>query len=200
MFVILVTMTSMPAISSSDSFVILVKIGPNLLRLGLSKSKTLQVLQQGKEKRDQAIKQGSLQPAAREGLFKDLLAAWQNANRICLKDASVSCYQNLIDAHILPELGNKRMHQINASTINRFLFMKLEWGRLDGSGGLSAAYVRSMALIISSAIGYGASEKICTPLMSPITKPSPVKKELLLCQFLPQPQQCQLQLHHYHQP
>lgn len=193
-------MTSMPAISSSDSFVILVKIGPNLLRLGLSKSKTLQVLQQGKEKRDQAIKQGSLQPAAREGLFKDLLAAWQNANRICLKDASVSCYQNLIDAHILPELGNKRMHQINASTINRFLFMKLEWGRLDGSGGLSAAYVRSMALIISSAIGYGASEKICTPLMSPITKPSPVKKELLLCQFLPQPQQCQLQLHHYHQP
>jgi hypothetical protein len=89
----------MPAISSSDSFVILVKIGPNLLRLGLSKSKTLQVLQQGKEKRDQAIKQGSLQPAAREGLFKDLLAAWQNANRICLKDASVSCYQNLIDAH-----------------------------------------------------------------------------------------------------
>ena len=127
----------MPAISSSDSFVILVKIGPNLLRLGLSKSKTLQVLQQGKEKRDQAIKQGSLQPAAREGLFKDLLAAWQNANRICLKDASVSCYQNLIDAHILPELGNKRMHQINASTINRFLFMKLEWGRLDGTGGLS---------------------------------------------------------------
>ena len=190
----------MPAISSSDSFVILVKIGPNLLRLGLSKSKTLQVLQQGKEKRDQAIKQGSLQPAAREGLFKDLLAAWQNANRICLKDASVSCYQNLIDAHILPELGNKRMHQINASTINRFLFMKLEWGRLEGTGGLSAAYVRSMALIISSAIGYGASEKICTPLMSPITKPSPVKKELLLCQFLPQPQQCHLQLHHYHQP
>lgn len=100
------------------------------------------MLQQGKEKRDQAIKQGSLQPAAREGLFKDLLAAWQNANRICLKDASVSCYQNLIDAHILPELGNKRMHQINASTINRFLFMKLEWGRLDGSGGLSAAHVR----------------------------------------------------------
>ena len=193
-------MTSMPAISSSDSFVILVKIGPNLLRLGLSKSKTLQVLQQGKEKRDQAIKQGGLQPAARGGLFKDLLAAWQNANRICLKDASVSRYQNLIDAHILPELGNKRMHQINASTINRFLFMKLEWGRLDGSGGLSAAHVRSMALIISSAIGYGASEKICTPLMSPITKPSPVKKELLLCQFLPQPQQCHLQLHHYHQP
>ena len=29
------------------------------------------------------------------------------------------------------------MHQINASTINRFLFMKLEWGRLDGTGGLS---------------------------------------------------------------
>lgn len=39
LFVILVTMTSMPAISSSDSFFILVKIGPNLLGLGLSKSK-----------------------------------------------------------------------------------------------------------------------------------------------------------------
>lgn len=135
--------------------------------------------QEAKEKRDQIIKQGPQQKPATIGLlFRDVLEAWQDANRVRLKEASISRYQNLIDTHILPELGNKRTTQINASTINRFLSNKLEKGRIDGEGGLSASYVRSISLVIGSAIRYGVSEKMCDPLLSPITKPSLPKKAL----------------------
>lgn len=139
--------------------------------------------QEAKEKRDQIIKQG-IQPNAHTGgiVFKDILDAWQDSNRVRLKDASISRYQNLIDTHILPELGNKRMGQISATLINRFLAAKLESGRLDGTGGLSASYVRSITLIIGSAINYGVAENMCSPLRTPITKPSLPKKELcILC-------------------
>ena len=132
-----------------------------------------------KEKRDMVIAQGQKQlPIKGIALFRDILAAWQDANRIRLKEASISRYQNLIDMHILPDLGNKRMNQISVQSINQFLTAKLERGRLDNTGGLSPAYVRSIALIISSAIAFGATENMCSPLQSTITKPSIAKKEL----------------------
>lgn len=135
--------------------------------------------QEAKEKRELIIKLGQQQKPSSSGLlFRDLLNAWQDANRVRLKEASISRYQNLIDTHILPELGDKRITQINASAINRFLSTKLEKGRIDGKGGLSAAYVRSISLVIGSAIRYGVSEKMCDPLLSPITKPSLPKKAL----------------------
>ena len=138
--------------------------------------------QEVKEKRDHIIKDGDRKPASGSLTFKELLEAWQDVNLIRIKESSVSRYQNLIDAHILPELGNKKLSQISSIVINRFLTAKLENGRLDGTGGLSAAYVRSITLIISSAVKYGVSEKLCEPLLSPITKPTAPKKELcILC-------------------
>ncbi len=135
--------------------------------------------QEAKAKRALILKQGQQQKSLSGGIvFSDLLQAWQDANRVRLKEASISRYQNLIDTHILPELGRKRMAQLNASTINRFLATKLEKGRLDGEGGLSASYVRSISLVIGSAIRYGVSENLCGPLLSPITKPSLSKKAL----------------------
>ncbi len=137
--------------------------------------------QEVKEKRNQILAQVPMwSPKSRAILFQDVLSAWQESNHINLKPSSISRYQNLIDAHILPELGNKRMGQINPSVINRFLSDKLENGRLDHKGGLSPAYVRSIALIIGSAIAFGAYEKMCSPLQSTIAKPTLAKKELSL--------------------
>lgn len=143
--------------------------------------------QEAKEKRDLIIKQGQMQkPLSGNLLFKDILEFWQDSNRVRLKEASVSRYQNLIDTHILPELGSRRMDQLSATVINRYLAAKLEKGRIDGSGGLSASYVRSITLIISSAINYGAEEHLCSPLSAPITKPSPLQKELSILSIVQQ--------------
>jgi len=135
--------------------------------------------QEAKAKRDKIIATGQpLKPKTEDPLFRDVLAAWQECNRIRLKEASISRYQNIIDTHILPELGGKRMQQINAAVVNRHLAEKLNCGRLDHTGGLSPAYVRSIALVIGSATRYGASENLCQPLQATISKPAITKKEL----------------------
>lgn len=135
--------------------------------------------QEAKDKRELILSQRMKSPhIVSQIAFKDVLAAWQDANRIRLKDASVSRYQNLIDTHILPELGNYKMGELNATVLNRFIVMKLKNGRIDRNGGLAASYVRSIALIIDAAIKYGAAERLCMPLNAPLTKPSVPKSEI----------------------
>ena len=138
---------------------------------------------EAKEKRDHLLRRRDFQkPGVHECNFADILYAWQEANRVRLREASVSRYQNLIDTHILPTLGSIRMSQFTAAAINSFAADKLKKGRLDGTGGLSAAYVRSMLVVISSAIRFGVSERLCAPLNSPVVKPASEKRDLkILC-------------------
>lgn len=56
-------------------------------------------------------------------------------------------------------------------------------GRLDGTGGLSASYVSSIMIIVSSAISFAVAEQMCQPLKTPIYKPQPEKCELEILSF-----------------
>ena len=133
---------------------------------------------EAKQKREIVLRQKEAEKDSKRTLFRDILAAWQDANRVRLKEASVSRYQNLIDSHILPVLGDKSVDKLTGTVINKYLCDKLEYGRLDKKGGLSPSYVRSIALVISSAISYGSAEGLCKGLNSPLVKPPATKKEL----------------------
>ena len=110
--------------------------------------------------------------------FGDVLELWMANNRLRLKGGTIHKYQSLIDAHILPQLGHVRMSALTATRINHFLAEKLESGRLDQDGGLSASYVRSIMVVINSAMKYAVQEKLCMPLQSPIYKPASVRHEI----------------------
>ncbi len=124
--------------------------------------------------------------------FGDVLELWMANNRLRLKGGTIHKYQSLIDAHILPQLGHVRMSALTATRINHFLAEKLESGRLDQDGGLSASYVRSIMVVINSAMKYAVREKLCMPLQSPIYKPAPVRHEI---QILNLEQQRKLELY-----
>lgn len=125
-------------------------------------------------------------PAKEDGLvqkgcektFREVLFLWMESNRIKFKKATVHKYLYLIDTHINPELGDRKVSQMSAPIINAFLDGKLQCGRLDRQGGLSASYVKSIMLIVNSAMKFAAQEQLCDPLKSPIYKPSSDKKEL----------------------
>lgn len=110
--------------------------------------------------------------------FSELLERWKEANAIRLKGGTKAKYENLLNAHIIPALGHINVSEITSSTINTFLTECLQHGRLDGRGGLSPGYVRSISLVISSALKFAANEDICPPLKNKICKPSVTKSEL----------------------
>lgn len=110
--------------------------------------------------------------------FREVLSLWIDDSRVRLKGATECRYRNLIDEHILPGLGNMHVNELTGPVINAFLADKLDHGRLDGKGGLSPSYVRSIMLVIRSAINYAAAEKLCLPLQSKISKPPVISKDL----------------------
>ncbi len=109
-----------------------------------------------------------------------LLRKWQEANAIRLKGGTKIRYENIINTHIIPDLGNLKINEITKGTVNSFLNNKLQNGRLDGSGGLSPNYVRSISMIISSALNYAVEEGYPVTLKGKINKPSATKDEFAI--------------------
>lgn len=124
-----------------------------------------------REKRNWVMRQQPAPARAAPPLFKDVLRLWIGDNRIRLKEATVCRYSYLIEKHIIPELGGLRIDKVTATVINGFLAEKMRSGRVDGKGSLSAAYVRSIMLVISAAIRFAADAKLCPPLLTQINKP-----------------------------
>lgn len=137
-----------------------------------SEVKTKLLSQKGKEEK--------LTGYRKELRFSELTKLWMTSNAIRLKGATENKYQIILDKHILPELGGLRLSQLSSSLINEFLDRKLNDGRLDGAGGLSASYVSTMRVIIIAALKYGVDEKLCLPLRTPVHKPMSSKKEITI--------------------
>lgn len=114
----------------------------------------------------------------KEKKFSEVLYLWAETNRIRLKGGTEQRYDYLIRTHIMPELGGLKLSQITATKVNAFLKEKLTNGRLDGTGGLSAAYVSSIMIIVNSAISFAIAEHMCLPLKTPIYKPKTEKCDL----------------------
>jgi len=117
-------------------------------------------------------------PKYKEYRFSEVVYKWLNTNRIRLKGSTVRKYQYMIESHLIPKLGSRRISTITSAVVNEFLDNKLKEGQLNGTGSLSASYVKTMAIIIEASLKYAIVEGMCSPLKSPIHKPSVPKKEL----------------------
>lgn len=81
--------------------------------------------------------------------FEQLLIMWLKNKDFNQKKSTQLKYKNIIELHIIPELGNMDITQIDDVLINQFLISKRENGRLDGKGGLSNSYVKSIGSLDS---------------------------------------------------
>lgn len=104
-------------------------------------------------------------------LFSEILNLWLESNTPKLKDSTIIKYSSLIEKHIAPVLGKFYVSELNTITINSFIKDKLDNGRLDGNGGISASYARTIILIIKSALSYAANEGICYPIKNELYSP-----------------------------
>ena len=110
--------------------------------------------------------------------FAQVQQLWWAQNSVHFKPSTERKYAYLLQRHILPELGGIKISRITAPGINKLLAQKIKAGRLDGTGGLSPAYVRSITLLIRSIMQFAAAEKYCQPLCSNINKPTAEAKEI----------------------
>lgn len=104
--------------------------------------------------------------------FKSVGELWLESNEGRYKSSTESKYLYLLRVHILPALGDVDISQLSAKRINDFLKEKIASGRLDGSGGLSASYVRSIMLIINSVLRFAEKNGLRPPMEGATYKPA----------------------------
>ena len=95
-----------------------------------------------------------------ELLFSDVVSQWLSIVSLKVKPSTFANYTSKLDLHILPPLGKHKMQSITVVDISRFTTEKLENGRIDGKGGLSAKTVCDILSIIKSIADFAFNEGI----------------------------------------
>ena len=92
--------------------------------------------------------------------FSDVVSQWLSVASLEVKQSTFAIYTSTLNLHILPSLGERKMQTLTAVDISRFASEKLENGRIDGKGGLSAKTVRDTLSIIKSVADFAYKESI----------------------------------------
>ncbi|MBR2406465.1 MAG: site-specific integrase [Clostridia bacterium] len=115
--------------------------------------------------------------SAKQLRFREAIYQWLSVKQMQLKSSTKLKYRDMIEKHILPELGELPLSTLNAVVISSFLERKLHCGGVKSSTPLASSYVRTMAILITSALEFAASLGWCVPLKIPPCLPSVPKKE-----------------------
>lgn len=102
--------------------------------------------------------------------FEELLDYWLDFNNSKNKQTTRNKYEFLIKKHIKPELGNVKLNKISSAMINKFIDSKTQC--------LSNSYVRTMAIIMKSALELGIKEQFIFMTNLDIHLPKQSKHEL----------------------
>lgn len=110
--------------------------------------------------------------------FKEIAKLWKVANKRNFKGSTELKYDNLIEKHIMPFLGNYNISNITSFVLNEYICTKLNTGRIDNKGGLSPSYVKSIMVIIVSIIKFAVDEHLCEPIVLSSCKIQTYKKKI----------------------
>ena len=90
------------------------------------------------------------------------LFEWLRSKRMGIKDSTYIRYRNVIENHIIPDLGKYPINKISTPLMEHFVSNKLNSGRLDGNGGLSPKTMSDMLTIIKESFKYAQTAGVVT--------------------------------------
>lgn len=103
--------------------------------------------------------------------FSQVIDEWIITKTDTIKESSLVNYSFLIENHIRPELGNVLLIDMTAEKLNLFLKRKLQSGRLDGKGSLSAKTVSDIRSVLKMILNYAVQKSYPVPAITEIKAP-----------------------------
>lgn len=103
--------------------------------------------------------------------FSQVIDEWFITKMDTIKESSLVNYSFLIENHIRPELGNALLTDMTAEKLNSFLKHKLQSGRLDGKGSLSAKTVSDIRSVLKMILNYALQKSYPVPVITEIKAP-----------------------------
>lgn len=100
--------------------------------------------------------------------FEKISQEWLAKEHLSVKVSTYSKYAQILNKHILPELGKEDIKELTFSKLNQFIEGKLQNGRLDHTGGLAPKTVHDIYVIIKSVLKYAEYEYHISNHLQPI--------------------------------
>lgn len=107
--------------------------------------------------------------------FIELIYSWLCYGKIKNKKSTHDKYNYIIDKHIKNEIGETRLKDLTSVQVNQFLNNKLKH--------YSSSYVKTMAIIIKSAIDYGHKEQLAELSNNQVNMPFSPNKEVIILEL-----------------
>ena len=109
---------------------------------------------------------------------EQLFLMWLDDKRIQVKESTYAAYHQVIHGHLISHFHGRKSDQLTNEAVNQFLKDKLQNGRLDGHGGLSAKRVRDILSVLLQAIQYGEKKGAISSFDYDIIRPKIEATEL----------------------
>ena len=88
-------------------------------------------------------------------------------------------YKEIATRHLIPNLGNIQLKQLQPTHLETYYSRALKQGRLDGKGGLSAQTVQHHHRVLSGALTHAVNMQVLGKNVARLVKPpSPKKKDI----------------------
>ena len=91
--------------------------------------------------------------------FEDLSSQWLKNVKLRIKESSYVKYHNMVQNHMIPDLGHWQMADLTTEIVEQFVQKKLTCGKRNGKGGLSEKTVKDILAILKEiclyAVGLG---------------------------------------------
>lgn len=108
-------------------------------------------------------------------LFSDIVNEWLMYIKNTVRQQSYFRYKFLAEKHIIPNIGQCRVSELDIDMINSYLYLEATEGKLRSNEGLSESTVYAISYIIRSAINYGVTENKMEPFTKNIVLPNITK-------------------------
>jgi hypothetical protein len=111
---------------------------------------------------------------------EQLFLMWLDDKRVQVKESTHATYHQVIHGHLIPYFQGRKSSYLTNEAVNQFGKDKLDHGRLDGRGGLSAKRVCDMLTILLQIVQYGEKKGAIAGFDYDIARPKTEWSELVV--------------------
>ncbi len=125
---------------------------------------------------------------SKEYTFEEAAKNWLQNMMVITKESTYSKYSILVKIHLLPDLRQYKLKDLNSVMLEQYLYKKWKEGRLDGKGSLAPSTVRLLACILQSILRFAKQIGYIDTTYGTISKPKLILNEMEL--FTSEEQKC----------
>ena len=112
-------------------------------------------------------------------LYKEWATKWLTYKKDYVKESTYANYSNVIYNHLIPDLGDTYLQDINHNLLQQYILDKLKKGRVGENSPLSEKTVKDIMMVLKSSLRYAMNQGVINVINLEFTYPKKQKNQKL---------------------